>query len=109
RVEPLLDGARGLVGREHALVVGDDRFRDRVQLLRRHPLPACVRSRVSLPEGWCAETRRTVPERERMTIDSVSIASAPTRTPRRSGPPVTPVAATHTPAPRTQWPVAGLF
>ena len=35
-----------------------------------------------------------MPERERITIDSVSTAASPTRTPRRSAPPVTPVAAT---------------
>ena len=46
--------------------------------------------------------RRNVPERERMTIDSVSTRSPTTRTPRSSAPLVTPVAATKTSSPWTR-------
>ena len=46
--------------------------------------------------------RRTVPERERITIDSVSAPPELTRTPRRSAPLVTPVAATKTSSPETR-------
>ncbi len=46
--------------------------------------------------------RRNVPERERMTIDSVSTRSPTTRTPRSRAPLVTPVAATKTSSPSTR-------
>ena len=56
----------------------------------------------SLSLGWKAEIRRTVPERERITSDSVSTPVALARTPRSSEPPVTPVAATKTSSPETR-------
>ena len=57
---------------------------------------------LSFLDGWNAATRRTVPDRERITIDSVSAPAPVIRTPRRSAPPVTPVAATNTSSPVTR-------
>jgi hypothetical protein len=51
RVEALLDRARRLVSREHALVVCHDRLRDRPELVRRHQRPPSVRNLRSFPEG----------------------------------------------------------
>ena len=56
----------------------------------------------SLSFGWNAAIRRTVPERERITSDSVSTPLALARTPWSSEPPVTPVAATKTSSPATR-------
>ena len=50
----------------------------------------------------CAVIRRTVPDRERITIESVTAPPGVYRTPLSSGPFVTPVAATKTSSPRTR-------
>ena len=71
RVEPLLDRPRALVRREDPLVVGDDRAGGLVQLVGRHQRAPFIRLWI-LVSGWVATIRRTVPERERITIDSVS-------------------------------------
>ncbi len=61
-----------------------------------------LRRFTSLSFGWKAEIRRTVPDRERITIDSVSTPVLLARTPRSSEPPVTPVAATKMSSPETR-------
>src|SRR5206468_10424003 len=68
RVETLRDRPGALVGREDPAVVGDDLFRGRIQLLRSHQRAPFVRLWIFV-SGWNAAMRRTVPERERMTID----------------------------------------
>src|SRR4051812_12531740 len=57
---------------------------------------------VSLLKVWRASIRRVVPERERITIESVIAPFLTYRTPRRSAPVVTPVAATKTLSLRTR-------
>ena len=71
RVEPLLDRARW-TRRRPGCPCRPRRSRERSRRARpRHQ--ASIRSRLaSLSFGWKAEIRRTVPERERITIDSVS-------------------------------------
>src|SRR5439155_15349659 len=49
RVEALLDRARGLVGGENPLPVGDERLRGLVQLRSSHDLPPCPRVRRKYP------------------------------------------------------------
>ena len=99
------DGARG----GHRVLkdmAPDDRRRDggipvRKASQARSAYSRPVRRRAS--RGHAAPTtRRTVPERERITIESVSAPAGVYCTPRSSAPVVTPVAATNTSSPVTR-------
>ena len=79
-------------------MVGDDRPGGLVQLWCRHQRAPFIRLWIFV-SGCEATIRRNVPERERITIDSVSTRSPTTRTPRSRAPLVTPVAATKTSSP----------
>ena len=99
RVEALLDRARA-TRRRRGSPCGRRRSPCAVSCSSCAPISALLSSGSgSSSSGWEATMRRTVPDRERITIDSVSTRSPTTRTPRSSAPLVTPVAATNTSSP----------